>query len=328
MAVLVDPCCIEILCCFGHSPTCNWSGQVDVWAAVPATTCGPHSGCTVHVTLSATQQPTVSQTFPVSVPPGQRPFSRLHVASLNMSAWTGALTIHASIMPGGGASILLPLSPLATRTWPYEVVRTGVRSTRLLDGAFVDIVHWSAAEGRPYNEALREMSSEQWAGQIVDMAAAGIRTATLQALFINDAYSKDHCTCASYPGVAMYPSQVYPPSKANYSRAGNGVINASAATKFSDPRDKVEAILTAADTNNVSVYIGLGSFAWFVFDTEALCWSKRVAKEVWSMYGHHRSFYGFYIGSSRVIPCLDNTFALHRVDVLMYRLQLCFTLLC
>ncbi len=284
-----------------------------MWAAVPDTICGPRSGCTVNVTLSAARR-TTSQTFSVFVPLGQRSFTRLHVASLNLSAWMGALTIRAAILPGRGSGhppfALSRVAPLATRTWPYEVVHTEVRSTRLIDGAFVDIVHWSAAEGRPYNEALREMTSEQWAGQIADMAGAGIRTATIQALFINDAYSKDRCTCAGYPGVAMYPSQTYPPSKANYSRAGNGVINAYAATNFSDPGDKVEAILAAADANNVSVYIGLGSFAWFVFDAEALCWSKRVAGEVWNMYGHHRSLYGFYIGSFRSTPYLDSTFAL------------------
>lgn len=274
---------------------------VEVWAAVPST-CKRHSGCELHITLSATQKTDASHIFPISVPAGQRSFARLHVASLNLSTWEGALTIHASIMLQHDRSgSFSSASPIAERTWPYEVVRTGVRSTRLIDGAFVDIVHWSAHEALPYNEALREMTSTQWAGQIADMAEAGIRTATLQSLFINDAYSTDHCTCDGYPGVALYPSEVYPRNKANYSRAGNGVINASAATNFSDPGDKVETILSAADAHNVSVYIGLGSFAWFVFDAEALCWSKRVAKEIWSMYGHHRSFYGFYIGSSPTI---------------------------
>jgi hypothetical protein len=63
-----------------------------------------------------------------------------------------------------------------------------VRSTRLLDGAFVDIVHWSAAEGAPFNEGLRRMTASEWGGQISDMAAAGIKTATIQALFINNMF--------------------------------------------------------------------------------------------------------------------------------------------
>ena len=89
-----------------------------------------------------------------------------------------------------------------------QVIDTGVRSTRLLDGAFVDIVHWSASEGTPFNEGLRRMTAADWGGQIADMAVAGIRTATLQALFINNMYPDTAPTCDNYPGVALYPSAV------------------------------------------------------------------------------------------------------------------------
>jgi hypothetical protein len=51
----------------------------------------------------------------------------------------------------------------------------------------------------------------------------------------------------------------------------------------------------AADEHNVSVFVGLGNYAWFTFDAEALCWTKRVASEVWSRYGGHRSVYGWYV---------------------------------
>ena len=41
----------------------------------------------------------------------------------------------------------------------------------------------------------------------------------------------------------------------------------------------------------------------FTYDKEALCWTKRVATEAWSMYGHHRSLYGWYIaGESSGVP--------------------------
>eukprot|EP01044_Picomonas_judraskeda_P027498 COSAG03_NODE_8761_length_773_cov_1.176558_1_plen_118_part_01 len=71
---------------------------VTLWAALPTGACPPASGCTVTVTLSAKDRAPVTHTFPVSVPSaGEVPFARLHVASLNVSAWTGALTIHATI---------------------------------------------------------------------------------------------------------------------------------------------------------------------------------------------------------------------------------------
>eukprot|EP01046_Picozoa_sp_COSAG06_P013005 COSAG06_NODE_778_length_12377_cov_54.670875_9_plen_105_part_00 len=68
----------------------------------------------------------------------------------------------------------------------------------------------------------------------------------------------------SLAGVALYPSKVYPRGSANFSTA-NGVpprIDSEKASDFTDTADKVEAILTAADKHNVSVFIGLGSYAW------------------------------------------------------------------
>ena len=59
--------------------------------------------------------------------------------------------------------------------------------------------------------------------------------------------------------------------------------------------DKVEAILAAADEHDVTVFVGLGAYMWFTFSDEALCWSKRVAEEVWRTYGHHPSLGGWYI---------------------------------
>eukprot|EP00038_Savillea_parva_P004530 m.139223 g.139223 ORF g.139223 m.139223 type:complete len:702 (+) comp11497_c0_seq12:67-2172(+) len=188
----------------------------------------------------------------------------------------------------------LGTTPLGSASWPFEIIDSGVRSTRLLDGAFVDIVHWSASEGAPFNEGLREMTSSDWRGQIQDMATAGIRTATIQAIFLNNMYPATAPTCDSYPGVALYPSKVYPRSGADPVAAGGGQIDAASATNFTDHADKLEAILSAADEFGVSVFVGLGNFAWFTYTDEALCWTKRVASEVWSSYGHHPSLYGWY----------------------------------
>ena len=86
----------------------------------------------------------------------------------------------------------------------------------------------------------------------------------------------------------------YPRAKANPSAAGGGKIDAGQATNFTDPADKLEAILSAADNHGVSVFVGLGNFAWFTYNSEALCWTKKVMKEVWETYGHHPSLYGWY----------------------------------
>lgn len=57
--------------------------------------------------------------------------------------------------------------------------------------------------------------------------------------------------------------------------------------------DPIEAILSEADRLGMNVLVGVGIFAWFDFTPESLEWHKRVAKELWDMYGHHESFYAF-----------------------------------
>jgi len=270
---------------------------VELWAALPsAEVCGSARDgvtpqCVASVTVTSVSNrglPAATSTTNWTFTPSTTPWARQSVAAFNLSGWHGVIHIDATITGGSAAS-------LVTQQWPYEVIQTPTASTRLIDGAFVDIVHWSASEGAPYNEALREMTSEEWRGQIFDMAAVGIRTATLQALFINNLYpGSPSISCDNYTGVALYPSQIYPRERADFATAGGGRIDAEAATNFTDDSDKLEAILSAADAANMSVFVGLGNFAWFTFNEEALQWTQRVATEVWERYGWHQSFYGWY----------------------------------
>jgi hypothetical protein len=45
----------------------------------------------------------------------------------------------------------------------------------------------------------------------------------------------------------------------------------------------------------MDVLVGVGMYAWFDFTPTSLEWHKAVAKELWEMYGHHDSFYAFYV---------------------------------
>ena len=71
---------------------------------------------------------------------------------------------------------------------------------------------------------------------------------------------------------------------------------------------RIEAVLSAADKKYVlmnapadhvedilAVLPGIGMYAWFDFTPESLAWHCRAAEEIFARYGHHRSFYGFYI---------------------------------
>lgn len=161
---------------------------------------------------------------------------------------------------------------------PYEIVHTGVNSTRLLDGCWISIRHWSPTESRLFGKALENMTDEDWKQHIYSMHKIGITSVLIQNVFDSKHYVHQHdMTADTYDGEAFYPSELY------RRRAG---------MKEHDP---LEAILSAADECDMAVFPGVGMYAWFDFSPESLVWHKRVATELIQKYGHHKSFYGFYI---------------------------------
>ena len=172
---------------------------VQLWLSVPPSLAGKQVSLKVSAALDSRNQ--TAQQWTLSFKTLAVPWQRQLATSLDLASLQhGRLTLTADLSVGKASSHANHLS----RSWKYEVVDTGVVGTRLLDGAFIDLVHWSAAEGKPYNEALRQMTGSEWAGQIADMAAAGIRTATIQALFLNNLYpTSPNKTCDGYPGKKM-----------------------------------------------------------------------------------------------------------------------------
>ena len=167
---------------------------------------------------------------------------------------------------------------LEQHRYPYEIIASGTPSTQLLDGCWISIYHWSESEARWFNGALKQMKDEDFGQHIRDMAAVGIRGVIIQNLFDSAHYVARHSmTVDTYDGRAYYPSALYP---------GRMPIAAV---------DPVEAVLAAADECGTHVFLGIGMFAWFDFSPESLEWHKRVAQEVFERYGHHPSFYGWYV---------------------------------
>ena len=161
---------------------------------------------------------------------------------------------------------------------PYEVVDTPCRSTRQIDGCWVSLVHWSEDESRHFNTDLKKLGDEDWKDQIRAMNEVGIKSVLIQNVFDCNEYAGRHSlTVDNYPGLALYPSKLYP---ARYPLTSS---------------DPLEAILQAADECEMSVFVGVGMFAWFDFCAESLEWHKRVTAELFEMYGHHPSLYSWYI---------------------------------
>lgn len=159
-----------------------------------------------------------------------------------------------------------------------EIIDSNIRSTQLIDGAWTSLYHWSETEGKHWNNDLRRMTDNQWKEMIRSMHKVGMDIIVIQEVFRNEKYVGKHdVTVETYEGKAFYPSKLY---------ADRMEIAA---------KDPIEAILSEADKQGMYVMMGVGMFAWFDFTPESLKWHKNVAKELWEKYGHHSSFYGFYV---------------------------------
>ena len=164
------------------------------------------------------------------------------------------------------------------KTKDIEVVESDIRSIQQISGAWAGIYHWSEIEGKHWNKDIKKMTDEQWKELVRSMHKVEMDMIVIQEVFRNEQYvGKHNTTVDSYAGKAFYPSELYP---------GRMDITAE---------DPIEAIFSEADRLGMNVLVGVGIFAWFDFTPESLEWHKRVAKELWDMYGHHESFYAFYV---------------------------------
>lgn len=168
-------------------------------------------------------------------------------------------------------------SKVYRRTQEVEVINSDIRSIQQISGAWAGIYHWSEEEGKHWNQDIKKMTDDQWREMIRSMHKIEMNMVVIQEVFRHQAYIGSTTTVDNYPGKAFYPSKLYP-----------GRMDIAA-------HDPIEAILSEADKHDMQVLMGVGMFAWFDFTQESLEWHKRVAKELWEMYGHHKSFYAFYV---------------------------------
>jgi hypothetical protein len=152
------------------------------------------------------------------------------------------------------------------------------RSNRTIGGAWISFYHWSEQEGKHWNPAIKKLTDAQWRETVGSMHELGMDIIVIQESFRNQEYVGKHkIDSAGYKGKAFYPSRLFPdrmPLTAN---------------------DPVEAVLAEADKLQMHVFMGVGMYAWFDYTAGSLAWHKAVARELWEMYGHHPSFYGFYV---------------------------------
>ncbi|MEW6234636.1 MAG: DUF4434 domain-containing protein [Candidatus Omnitrophota bacterium] len=159
-----------------------------------------------------------------------------------------------------------------------EILPSPIRSVRKIDGAWSGIVHWSEQEGKRWNPEIRKMKDGDWRELMRAMNEIEMNIVVIEETLRHQEYHGKHqIEKNGYKGLAFYPSQLYP-----------GRMEMAA-------KDPIDAILSEADMRGMFVFLGVGMYAWFDFTPASLEWHKRTAEELWQRYGHHSSFYGWYI---------------------------------
>lgn len=165
---------------------------------------------------------------------------------------------------------------------PVLILPSDAPSTRRLGGAWVDLYHHSEDEGRPFNQELARMTDAQWRELVRAMHETDQNLLVVTMMFQNYMHRGKHTMEAEgYQGRAYYPSKLYP---------GRMPIASS---------DPLEAILSEADRLGMFVMPGVGLYAFSDYGPASLAWHKDVAAELWAKYGHHRSFYGWYVSEEK-----------------------------
>ncbi|MEN8193778.1 MAG: DUF4434 domain-containing protein [Bacteroidota bacterium] len=166
---------------------------------------------------------------------------------------------------------------IARSIQPLEIRSSEVRSTGVVDGAWSGFYMWGN-EGLLWNEELVKMNDIQWREYVRAMDEIGMNIIVTQESFRNQEYVGAHSINEDgYSGKAFYPSKLF---------EGRMEI---------ESKDPLETILSEADERGMYVFMPVGLYAWFDFSVGSLEWHKKVATELWERYGHHPSFYGWYV---------------------------------
>lgn len=139
--------------------------------------------------------------------------------------------------------------------------------SRKIDGTFFEFRHHNTPEGKYWNPALEKFTGEQWREKIREISALGMEYTVVMAT-------------ALY-GRCYFKSSVFP---------------------FADIpcEDPIEEILSEADECGVKVFLGNGFYGdWRkagenIKSQAVIDRSFRAMDELAVLYGHHKSFYGWY----------------------------------
>ncbi|MBR6754300.1 MAG: DUF4434 domain-containing protein [Clostridia bacterium] len=141
-----------------------------------------------------------------------------------------------------------------------------------ITGSFFEFHHHNIPEGKYWNPICRHFSEEQWETKIEEMASLGMKYIVLMGTaLVYEEYSE-----------AYFKTDIFPMAK----------------MAAADP---MEAMYRAADKFDMKVFIGTGFYGLWT-DTvnnmtspEVTARAFKAMEQLYALYGHHKSFYGWYL---------------------------------
>lgn len=141
-----------------------------------------------------------------------------------------------------------------------------------ITGTWFEFHHHNLPEGVYWNPTCRQFTDAQWETKVDEMASLGMQYIVLMASAM---VYRDSCE-------AYFKTDIYP-------QAQMGAA------------DPMEALLRAADRHHMKVFIGAGFFGFWqdtlnnMTDLEVTKRAFTAMEQLYAQYGHHPSFYGWYL---------------------------------
>lgn len=161
----------------------------------------------------------------------------------------------------------LSASGVALAAFPQTLQSApGPAAIKPISGSWFEFQHHSTVEGVDWNPQCVRFTCNQWDAKIKEIADVGMEYLVLMA------------TAVYYR--SFYPSKVYPQ------------------WELACP-DPLEVVLSAADKYGIKFFIGGGFYGdWtspgIITDPVGMKQSLQAIEEIAGIYGHHKSFYGWY----------------------------------
>ncbi|MBO5766889.1 MAG: DUF4434 domain-containing protein, partial [Clostridia bacterium] len=155
-----------------------------------------------------------------------------------------------------------------------------------ITGTWFEFQHHNIPEGKYWNPICRWFTDEQWEAKVDEIAELGMKyivLLTTAQVYENDAF-------------AYFNTDIYP------------FYNMGA-------KDPMGALLRAADRNGIKVFVSCGYYGvWTqtinnMISPEVTARAFRAMEQVYAQYGHHESFYGWYLpDETGIYPYYDDQF--------------------